>query len=70
MSTTTHSLNHGCTAERVTVGHAYARSGNASNPTPRYRYDVRNSEGRVIGTVSTLSAARSLVACAVESGEA
>jgi hypothetical protein len=24
--------------ERVTVGHAYARSGNAHNPTPRYSY--------------------------------
>jgi hypothetical protein len=62
MSTTTHNLPNGCTAERVLTGHAYARSGNAHNPTPRYRYDVRDAEGRRVGSTLTLKSARALAA--------
>lgn len=61
-----HQLSGGFTAERVLAGHAYPRSGNAHNPTPRYRYEVRNDEGRRIGTVSTLSSARELAAEAAQ----
>jgi hypothetical protein len=60
--TTIHDLAGSYTAERVTTGHAYARSGNAHNATPRYRYDVRDPQGRRVGTTSTLRGARDLAA--------
>lgn len=56
-----HKLAYGHTAERVVVGTAYARNGNTHNPTHRYRYDVRNAEGRLIGSTHTLKSARALV---------
>lgn len=61
----THELGDGYTAERVPTGTAYARNGNLSNPTVQYRYDVRDDEGRLIGTTRTLRSARALHAEAV-----
>ena len=42
-------LSMGITVDRVKSGEAYARNGNAHNPTPRYRWEVRHA-GRLVGT--------------------
>lgn len=42
--------------ERMTVGHAYPRSGNFHNPTPRYTWTVFRGERRM-GSAYSLKAA-------------
>lgn len=41
-------------SKRIT-GYAYARNGNTHNPTPRVRWELRNKEGQLLDTASTLS---------------
>lgn len=57
-----HKLSNGIVARRILRGHAYARNGNAHNATPRYSYWLYDTEGRLVGSVSTLKAARDLAA--------
>lgn len=45
---------------RIVSSHAYARNGNAHNPTPNYRWEVF-SQDRLIGTVSRRKAASELI---------
>lgn len=42
-------------------GYRYPRNGNLGNPTPVYRWEVRQS-GRLVGTACTLKGARELIA--------
>ena len=64
--TSTDTLTHtyrGHTVTRILMGHAYARSGNAHNPTARYYYRT------AAGSVSTLRAAKELIDTAIDMGE-
>jgi hypothetical protein len=38
------------TIERQVAGYAYARSGNAHNPTPRINWIIRDADGKIQGT--------------------
>lgn len=46
--------------ERLCIGHAYAKSGNAHNPTPRYSWIARDN-GQTVGIESSLAAAKDLL---------
>jgi hypothetical protein len=50
-----------CGITRVHHSTAYAKSGNAHNPTVTYRWHVTYA-GRPVGTVATLAAAKELAA--------
>ena len=53
-------LAAGYTIDRVAGKPAYARNGNAHNPTVEYRYDVK-LHGKLVGTKYKLGKAISLV---------
>lgn len=36
------------TIEKIIVGYAYARNGNAHNPTPKIEWVVKNSSGKIV----------------------
>lgn len=48
------------TVRRVLEGTKYPKSGNASNPTPEYRWDVYQ-DGKLVGTLGRLKHARLLI---------
>ena len=48
------------TVRRVLEGTRYPKSGNASNPTPEYRWDVYR-DGKLVGTLGRLRHARLLI---------
>jgi len=50
----------GVTIERHVYGHAYAKSGNAHNPTERVCWIVRGADGRHVGTVYSYAGALEL----------
>ena len=47
-------LSNGLNVYRLCVKVAYARSGNAHNPTPTYRYQVEDSTGKILGSEARL----------------
>ncbi len=50
-----------CTIHRWVGRYAYARNGNAHNPTPSYRYTVF-CNGKNVGSTSKLKDAKALIA--------
>lgn len=61
-------MGHLFPIRKVCVGHAYARNGNAHNPTPRYEWQAEVN-GRWIGHDATRRSLVELLWIGVESGE-